>query len=281
MRPLLAALGLLLLLTACGSAPGPKNKTLPDRKARKAKLLSTVGSSSQPFILHTSPFRLFGLRPRTLACQGRTMHLYIEGDGLSWKTRHTPSEDPTPLDPLVGRLYRMDPIPCKVYLARPCMYLHDPVCRQSDWTSQRYSSRVIGSYQQALNQLKARYRNRDYILIGHSGGGTIATLTAARRHDIRRLVTLAGNLDTDTWTAIHRTAPLRGSLNPVDEAAALRTLPQTHLVGGADTNVPETIYESYRKHFPEDAPIQEITFSSNTHTHGWESTWRNYLKQIH
>ena len=281
MQPFLAAVGLLLLLTACGNTPNLRNETLPDQETRKTKLLSAVGSSSQPFILQTSPFRLFGLRPRSLACEGRTMHLYIEGDGLSWKTRHTPSEDPTPLDPLVGRLYRMDPSTCKIYLARPCMYLHDPVCRQYDWTAGRYSGRVIGSYRQALNRLKARYHNRDFILIGHSGGGTIAALTAAGRHDIRHLVTLAGNLDTDAWTVLHGTAPLRGSLNPADEAATLRTLPQTHLVGGADTNVPETVYESYRKHFPENAPIREITYSSNTHTHGWESTWRNYLKQIH
>ena len=266
----------LLLLVAC-STPRHPAVSLPDTRSRTDKLFAATGSSAVPFTLKTSPFTLFGLRNRTMKCRGETMHLYIEGDGLSWKSRDTPSDDPTPLDPLVGRLYRLDPSVCKVYLARPCMYLHDPVCRQSDWTDARFSSRVVGSYQQALNRLKSRYGNRNFTLIGYSGGGTVAALLAARRRDVKRLVTVAGNLDTETWTALHRIAPLRGSLNPADESGALQNTPQTHLLGGRDRTVPAAVYDSYRRRFPQNAPIRSVNYPSNTHSSGWESAWRSHL----
>jgi hypothetical protein len=44
----------------------------------------------------------------------------------------------------------------------------------------------------------------------------VASLVAARRHDVVRLVTVAGNLDHLAWTTLHGVSPLTGSLNPAD-----------------------------------------------------------------
>ena len=46
--------------------------------------------------------------------------VYIEGDGLSWIDRFTPSSDPTPVDPLTFKLTKLDQSPNVIYLARPC-----------------------------------------------------------------------------------------------------------------------------------------------------------------
>ena len=49
--------------------------------------------------------------------------VYIEGDGLSWIDRFTPSSDPTPKNPLAFKLAKLDPNQNVIYLARPCQYV--------------------------------------------------------------------------------------------------------------------------------------------------------------
>ncbi|MDA9667740.1 hypothetical protein N9T45_02775, partial [Candidatus Pelagibacter sp.] len=48
--------------------------------------------------------------------------VYIEGDGLSWIDRFTPSSDPTPKNPLAFKLAKLDQNQNVIYLARPCQY---------------------------------------------------------------------------------------------------------------------------------------------------------------
>ena len=49
------------------------------------------------------------------------------------------------------------------------------------------------------------------VLIGYSGGGTLAWLMASRIPETTRVVTIAANLDIDEWTRIHGDSPLSGS----------------------------------------------------------------------
>jgi hypothetical protein len=49
----------------------------------------------------------------------------------------------------------------------------------------------------------------------------VAALVAARRTDVDRLVTVAGNLDPTAWAVYQHIQPLTGSLNPADEVDAL------------------------------------------------------------
>jgi len=65
----------------------------------------------------------------------------------------------------------------------------------------------------AVSQLKSTFGTTTQIqLIGYSGGGATAALIAARRDDISRLITVAGNLDHDKWTQLHTITPLTHSL---------------------------------------------------------------------
>lgn len=89
-----------------------------------------------------------------------------------------------------------------------------------------------------IDQLKSAFGAEHLTLVGYSGGGAIAALLAARRNDVKQLITVAGNLDHRAWTSYHRVAPLTGSLNASDVRAQLSTIPQKHFFGLLDRVIP-------------------------------------------
>lgn len=178
----------------------------------------------------------------------RRLHVYIEGDGLAWVDRHTPSFAPTPLDPLALRLAMADASGSAVYLARPCQSVQGPSfrhCHPRHWTSHRFAPELIDAMDQALDQLVTAFGSHELVLIGYSGGGAMAALLAARRNDVAALVSVAGVLDTTTWAAETRTDELTGSLNPAAFAQRLRDLPQWHFAGERDTVVPARVLDAF------------------------------------
>lgn len=107
-----------------------------------------------------------------LAPKGTTaptrLRVYLEGDGHAWATATQPSLDPSPHNLLVARLAVDDPTP-NAYLARPCQFVMAPTCEPALWTDRRFSQEVVTSLSQALDQMKQRYGNREYELVGYSG----------------------------------------------------------------------------------------------------------------
>ena len=93
------------------------------------------------------------------------------------------------------------PAPNVAYLARPCQFMpmdRNPQCAVPYWTGKRYTPEVIASMNDAVDRLVARVPGQPVNLIGYSGGGAVAVLIAARRHDVATLRTVAGNLDANT-----------------------------------------------------------------------------------
>jgi len=175
--------------------------------------------------------RWFGLREMDAG----TVHLYLEGDGRPVLNRTQIASDPTPPYSIVLPWMRSDVAP-SYYLGRPCylgMAKKDD-CHSRWWTVDRYSPAVVGSMVAAANQL---LEGRPVILIGHSGGGTLAVAMASRIPNVRGLVTVAGNLDVEGWTRLHGYS---GLTQPGDIKEMLRDLqdvPQRHYVGARDRNV--------------------------------------------
>lgn len=169
--------------------------------------------------------------------------IYIEGDGLAWLSTDTPSSDPTPRDPLALRLALAQPSGNAAYLARPCQFagIDSPRCSQRYWTRARFAAEVIEAMDAGVTQLKSRFGARQLTLVGYSGGAAVAALLAARRTDVERLVTVAGNLDHRAWTTHHRISPLTDSLNAGDAAHQLRAIPQTHFFGSLDKIIPPAL----------------------------------------
>lgn len=231
----------LLFFTGCTHIP-----TFQERKSTALDLAHD--KDIVQINIKTSSFELFSMQ-KLKECKNKDMKVYIEGDGLAWVTRRKISDDPTPLKPLGLSLMLSDSSSCKVYVARPCQYIKQSLCHKKYWTSYRFNTEVIDSYNEALDTLKERHKNSSFTLVGYSGGGAVATLSAASRNDVSTLITVAGNLDTAKWIELHRITPLDGSLNPADFSNTLEHIPQYHLIGKNDTVIPKDIYDSYLSKF--------------------------------
>lgn len=208
----------------------------PDERTQSARALAQQrGWQAQP--IASGRFVMLSLHPAPSGQAVDELAVFIEGDGLAWRDASTPSTDPTPRQPVALRLALAETQRTPAYLGRPCQY--DPAgtpqrCRTADWTQARYSAEIVAAMNAAVDQLKQTFQARRLVLIGYSGGGTIAALLATRRQDVAMLITVAGLLDHAAWTQAMRISPLTGSLNPADAWAQLRQIPQLHYVGGQD-----------------------------------------------
>ncbi len=215
--------------------------------------------------------------------------IYIEGDGRVARTLTRPSKDPTPRNPVGLKLALADPSDAVLYIARPCQYLDEEQlsgCSPRYWLLSRYAEEVVAATNQVIDwALESADRPGIPMgLVGYSGGGAVAALVAARRHDVSWLVTIAGNLDHKKWTEIHDLTPLLDSfnprigpkwtsLNPPDYATELQEIPQLHLVGEEDTNIPPSVAESYARAFADRTRIEIEVVPKTDHHCCWEKTW--------
>lgn len=214
--------------------------------------------------------------------------MYLEGDGLAWRNRYQMSANPTPANPLALGLALIDPAPHVAYLARPCQFVSDANSHGCDgyyWTNGRYSQAVITATSAALDQLKAQAKAQSLVLVGYSGGATVALLVAAQRRDIAQVITVAGNLNPDAWTQLHQVSPLTGSLNPMNYLPQLRQIPQIHFVGMQDTNTPPALAQEFMQQLHQASPeqtsvTQELILLPNyTHDCCWSKDWPARISQ--
>lgn len=222
---------LSLCLAACSALPTPAERT------RLADDLA-AGRHWVPRDIQAGSFLLRAYLPDR-PTPSDELTIYLEGDGLAWINSTQPAADPTPRDPLALRLAIAQPGGPVAYLARPCQHVGADTadCRQSYWTDGRFAPEVVAATNHAIERIKRDFSARRLTLVGYSGGGAVAALVAARRHDVVRLVTVAGNLDHQAWSRQHRLTPLAASLNPANVAGSLKHVAHWHLVGGRDTNI--------------------------------------------
>ncbi len=263
-----------ILLSNCAPIP-----LLQSRVERADSVASTAGWITESFA--TGQFTLRGYRPRTIA-KSDTLTVYIEGDGVAWITPTIQSSDPTPDDTLTLQLAIQDPTPNRLYLARPCQFLPArelAACSPDYWASHRYAPEIVAALNIAIEQEKRRTRARDIALFGYSGGGGLAVLIAAKRNDVTRIVTIAGNLDHVAWTRAHQDSPLTGSLNPAKSADTVSRIRQVHFVGRDDTIIPPAIAASFLGHVANRSNISVVEVSGADHTCCWVEKWPALLRK--
>jgi hypothetical protein len=267
MTRFLPALLTALLLCACASLPTPQSRH------QTADMLARAHGWRE-VTLPAGQFDLTAYLPSGPP-QSPLLTVYMEGDGLAWISASLPSDDPTPVSPMALRLALAQPQAQAAYLARPCQYggIAGPRCSPAYWTHARFSPEVVVATNLAIDALKQRFGARQLALVGYSGGGAVAALAAARRTDVIRLVTIAGNLDHRAWTAWHRVSPLEGSLNPADEIGALDGIPQWHFVGSRDATMPPLLARRYAsRHAPGHQPAV-IEIDGFDHSCCWDAQW--------
>lgn len=252
---------LSLTLSACAS--------LGARQETADSIASAAGLT--PTLVKAGSFQLKSYQ--RIADRGE-VHVYIEGDGLAWLSRTRPSPNPTPTNPVALRLAAQDGARNVVYLARPCQYVPLKHCAPDYWRQKRYAPEVVAGYMQALDALG--FENMH--LIGYSGGGGIAALLAEGRTDVRSLRTVAGNVDTEAFSALHRVSPMQGSLNPAADASRLSALPQMHFIGGADEVVPAALFTRYQAQVGARCSTLH-TVPQASHEDGWAERWTALLAQ--
>lgn len=266
---------IVALLAACSAIPSAQ-----ERRNHADALAAAKGW--RPSTIATASFDIQAYGPDPVAPRGlpgeRTLVIYIEGDGFAWVTPSQVSDDPTPRDPVALRMALAQPGGVAAYLARPCQYTMSAQargrsCQSRYWADERFAETVVQAESQAVDELKRRHGATRLMLVGYSGGGAVAALLAARRVDVTALVTVAGNLDHEAWTRLHHVRPLKGSLNPVDEARMLGRIPQWHLSGGEDKVVPAEVLASYLQHLQGPAKATTIVVPPADHACCWAAQW--------
>ncbi len=213
---------------------------------------------------------------------GKVLRVYIEGDGLAWRTRRHLAAHPTPVNPLALRLMLVDPSPDKLYIARPCQFVQTDFCHPRFWSTDRYHADVIAAVAEVLMRHKQAHGYAQVELVGYSGGASVALLLASVYGEVLSVLsvrTVSGNLDPTEFCKLHHVTPLSGSLNPVDFPDALQSIPQLHFVGSKDTVVPVDIFYSYLKHFSESQLIKLEVVPDVGHHNGWVDQWLRLVQQ--
>jgi hypothetical protein len=213
-----------------------------------------------------------------LSSKREILHVYLDGDGTPWERKRWISDDPTAREPLIMRLMVQDKLP-SILLGRPCYYgfSHDLACDSRYWTSHRYSKEVVQSMSNALNVWLSRHKFRQVVLIGYSGGGSLAVLMADKIHTVTAVVTIAANLNVKTWSEFHGYSTLKGSLNPAEEVEMDVEIRQIHFAGEEDTVVPAFIIKEFADGQKQ---AEYYQLKENDHACCWENEWPKILKII-
>lgn len=204
--------------------------------------------------------------------------LFIEGDGSPWvDAGRVIAADPTPRSPLALALAAETP-GSVLYLGRPCYFTarSEAACGPRWWTSERYAPEVVASLEAAAARFMAAHHLKRALLVGYSGGGTLAVLLARRLPHVAGVISIAGNLDPDAWTHQHRYLPLAGA-NPALEPALPRDLPQWYLVGGRDTNVSPAMVARYLGRVP---PDRIWWYPGFDHHCCWQRAWPEVYARV-
>ncbi|WBS01499.1 hypothetical protein OU994_24995 [Pseudoduganella sp. SL102] len=204
-----------------------------------------------------------------------SLHVYIEHDGTPWTGIGRMADDPTPRTPYALELMARDTGP-RLLLGRPCYFQAQasPPCGPLVWTHGRYSPQVVASMVAALRGYLADHPFRHVVLVGYSGGGTLAWLMAAQLPEATTLVTIAANLDVAGWARIHGYSPLAGSLDPAVLSALPPAITERHYVGGRDANVPPSVAHSFARRHPRASVIEIAAFD---HVCCWLERWPELL----
>lgn len=189
--------------------------------------------------------------------------IYIEGDGYAFNAHGKATQDPTPHGTLVRELAFGDNSPNVIYLARPCQYVKNPICSKRHWTTARFASEIINAEYEAIKNIAG---NNPVILVGFSGGAQVAGLVATAKPElnIKKIITIAGNLDHLAWTQYHNLPQLNESMNLESYRKQFAKIPQIHYVGSNDEVMPSLLVREFIK---DDDLIIDVDGAS--HNEGW------------
>ncbi len=255
-RAVFAALFALCAATACAPPAGRY-----DAAARQAGLTEQIVRGQR---FHHKIYR------NANTVQDGLLHVFIEGDASVKQALRFSPPDPTPRRAMMLRMMQNGPAGA-ILLGRPCyqgLFAMDG-CEIRHLGPERYSDEIVTSLLAALQDEMRHAAAGRAVLIGYSGGGTLAMLLAARLPATVALVTLAGNLDNRSLAAFHHSPALSGSLDPADLPPLPRNLLHLHFFGEKDAEVPVLLAQNTLAR-QRVTPVIMLGFD---HACCWESLW--------
>ncbi len=249
-----------LLITSCAAPSFDK----------RADYINELNNSEFGELFYQNSFTIYSLQKIT---NKEEVVVYIEGDGLSWIDRFTPSSDPTPKNPLAFKLAKLDQNQNVVYLARPCQYIQNNRCLREIWTKLQYSNEIMDNYTNILKELKNKHS--EVHLVGYSGGSVVAMyLASIKELNIKSIRTVAGNIKPDEFTQLLNISPYKTSLNLNAIENNIQSVSQSHFYGAKDKVVPKELYTNYQERNLNNSCIKFIKVNA-THNKKWELFWQN------
>lgn len=254
---------LILLLAGCASSPHTRVRQI----CPACELVELNRDTDLPLTAYYRP---------AVGRNGDALHVYLEGDGVPWQFNR-PTTNPTSRKMAALRLMQLD-MAQSLYLNRPCYGFGKPppACHPDDWTFGRYSENVVSQLNTAIDEFTST-KNPPLILFGYSGGGTLAMLLAARRTDVTGIVTIAANLDHQSWSDHHGYLPLHNSLNAARQPILPPHVFRWHLAGEKDTQVPADLIQATVK---EDPHADYLPYPDFNHKCCWHDIWPTLLDRI-
>ena len=130
----------------------------------------------------------------------------------------------------------------------------------------RFAPNVIGQ----PPVLRMKLGDNPVVLIGFSGGAQVAGLIASAKQglNVKKIITIAGNLDHLVWTQYHNLPPLNESMNLESYRKQFAKIPQIHYVGSDDEIMPPALV---REFVGKSGNIIEVRGA--THNSGWEEIY--------
>ena len=125
----------------------------------------------------------------------------------------------------------------------------------------------------AYNDATNRWKGYKLELTGYSGGAAVALLLAARRDDVAAIRTVAGNVDTEAFTNLHKVTPFSESLIPTDVLVRTSRIPQRHFVGQNDKVIPPFIASGYQDRMMPGHCSAYNVVPGLDHYSGWPQVW--------
>lgn len=255
---------ILVILNACAVS------NIDDRQ------LNIVDLNKDKYSENTYKQDLFNIFSLKKTKNNDVLIVYIEGDGLAWSNRFTPSSDPTPINPLAFRLALKDKSENIIYLARPCQYILSANCNKDIWTNLQYSDSVLGVYEAIFESLSDNYR--EVHVVGYSGGAAIAIYIASLENlNIKSIRTVAGNINPDEISELLNLSGYEKSINFYSLEKKIKNISQIHYYATKDKVVPKKLHLDYAERNFQNlcTKIQPV---SATHSDGWIDFWNENYK---
>ena len=258
---------LLILLVNC-------SQSSPDQRKQNIEQLN-----SNKFSQNTYSTEFFNIYSLEKIINANKLTIYIEGDGLSWVDRFTPSKDPTPANPFAFKMALIDKNENIIYLARPCQYEWSNNCSKDIWTISQYSSSVLNSYKEIINYLSKSFN--EIHLVGYSGGAGITMyLGSIENKKIKSIRTIAGNINHNELSKILNISRLKKSINFYSIEKKIKQIPQVHYYGLKDKTVPNELQTSYKERNLDNKCIKIESVKKASHNEGWSNFWANNYNKI-